>query len=66
MWISFHEEGKWKRQSRRVPFAIRIYAGGINAISGEPMRPNMATFSKIDERGAKETGLPCVPETTLD
>lgn len=46
MWISFHEEGKWKRQSDIVPFAVRIYAGGVNAISGEPMRPNMATFLK--------------------
>jgi hypothetical protein len=46
MWISFHEEGEWQRQTRKAPFAIRIYAGGVNAISGEPMRPNMATFLK--------------------
>jgi hypothetical protein len=46
LWISFHEEGEWRRTSKRIPFAIRIYTGGINAISGEPMRPNMATFLK--------------------
>ncbi|KZL80768.1 integral membrane protein [Colletotrichum incanum] len=37
MWISF---------SARVPFAIKIYVGGVNAISGFPMMENDKTKEK--------------------
>lgn len=46
MWISFQEKTDWKRTSRCVPFALRAFARGVNVVSGEPMRPNMATFLK--------------------
>jgi len=35
MWIKF--------KSKR-PFAIKIYAGGVNAVSGEPLHENLATM----------------------
>lgn len=45
MWISFKEEDvKWKHQSREVPFAIRMYAGEKNIISGEPRAPNLSAL----------------------
>ncbi|KAF8860739.1 hypothetical protein BDZ45DRAFT_588036 [Acephala macrosclerotiorum] len=35
MWINFESNG---------PFAIRIYAGGVNAVSGEPVGDDMAAI----------------------
>lgn len=37
MWIDFYT---------RNLFAIKVYLGGVNGISGEPMVPNMATYLK--------------------
>lgn len=35
MWINFHSSD---------PFAIKIYVGGVNAVSGEPARETGATL----------------------
>ncbi|KAF8244153.1 ubiquitin-domain-containing protein [Wilcoxina mikolae CBS 423.85] len=37
MWLSFESNKR---------FAIRIYVGGVNGVTGEPMIPNMATLLK--------------------
>jgi hypothetical protein len=36
----------WLRFTSNNTFAIRIYVGGVNGITGEPMIPNMATCLK--------------------
>ncbi|KAE9380184.1 hypothetical protein N431DRAFT_317555, partial [Stipitochalara longipes BDJ] len=48
IWMNFHVYGPRpvERRSRLVRYAIRPFVGGVNAISGEPMRPNMATLLK--------------------
>jgi hypothetical protein len=35
MWINFES---------KQPFAIKLYAGGINAVSGEPKTEDLATM----------------------
>jgi hypothetical protein len=62
MWISFQEDNVWKHTSRTVPFAIRIYAGGVNVVSGEPMRPNMSTFLKSRNGVARKQDYIVHPE----
>ncbi|OJA21656.1 hypothetical protein AZE42_09322, partial [Rhizopogon vesiculosus] len=42
----YQREAMWLRFTGNKPFAIRIYVGGVNGISGEPMIPNMATLLK--------------------
>lgn len=37
MWIQF---------STYSPFVLKVYVGGINGVSGDPMVPNMATYLK--------------------
>ena len=39
----------WIRFSGKTPFAIKIYTGGINAISGEPVVEGMATMLRRQE-----------------
>src|SRR5207249_9762481 len=39
MWIAFRGGGWWSRS--RYPFAIKIAAGKINAISGKPWKPEL-------------------------
>src|SRR5262249_13775416 len=39
MWIAFRDGGWW--WSGRYPFAIKIAAGKINAISGKPWKPEL-------------------------
>ncbi|KAF8527726.1 hypothetical protein BDD12DRAFT_904027 [Trichophaea hybrida] len=52
MWLRFHSTGK---------FAIRIYVGGVNGITGEPMIPNMATLLKR-QNGIKNQDYVVLPE----
>ena len=42
--ISQEREAMWIHFSSSVPFAIKIYAGSINVVSGEPMVEGMATM----------------------
>lgn len=37
MWIQFYTHD---------PFVVKVYVGGINGVSGDPMVPNMATYLK--------------------
>jgi hypothetical protein len=50
--MSFHA----KRQ-----FAIKIYLGGVNGISGEPMIPNMATYLKRANKATRKQDYIVVP-----
>ncbi|KAG2343895.1 hypothetical protein BDR05DRAFT_1022479 [Suillus weaverae] len=40
----YQREAMWLQFNSNKTFAIRIYVGGINVITGEPMVPNMATL----------------------
>ncbi|OJA13312.1 hypothetical protein AZE42_12741, partial [Rhizopogon vesiculosus] len=52
----------WLRFTGNKPFAIRIYVGGVNGISGEPMIPNMATLLKRQNGIEKKKDYIVVPE----
>jgi hypothetical protein len=52
MWLHFHSTSK---------FAIRVYVGGVNGITGEPMIPNMATLLKR-QNGIKKQDYVVLPE----
>lgn len=53
MWLQFKSNKK---------FAIRIYVGGVNGITGEPMIPNMATLLKRQNGVEKKQDYIIVPE----
>ncbi|KAG2034422.1 hypothetical protein BDR03DRAFT_965249 [Suillus americanus] len=53
MWLQFNSTKK---------FAIRIYVGGVNGITGEPMIPNMATLLKRQNGVEKKQDYIIVPE----
>ena len=42
MWISFNSYGMYSGE----PYAIRVFVGGVNGITGEPMVPDMSTLLK--------------------
>ena len=42
MWISFNSDAIDKAE----PYAIRVFVGGVNGITGEPMVPDMSTLLK--------------------
>jgi len=42
MWISFNSNAVHAAQ----PYAIRVFVGGVNGITGEPMVPDMSTLLK--------------------
>jgi hypothetical protein len=44
--VLIEREAMWLRFTSTKQFAIRIYVGGVNGITGEPMIPNMATLLK--------------------
>ena len=48
MWINFEYDGK---------FAVKIYLGGINAVSGEPMVETLATQIRRSTRKAEGVSL---------
>ncbi|KAI5847658.1 hypothetical protein DFP73DRAFT_474792 [Morchella snyderi] len=52
MWMSFYAQRT---------FAIKIYLGGVNGISGEPMIPNMATYLKRANKAARKQDYIVVP-----
>lgn len=52
MWVSFHA---------RKPFAIKVYLGGVNGISGEPMVPNIATYLKQKSGAPRKQDYVVVP-----
>ncbi|KAM0190406.1 hypothetical protein ACHAPI_009395 [Fusarium lateritium] len=43
LWINFKSETYWPYFKLRSRYLVKIYVGGINAISGEPAVPNAAT-----------------------
>jgi len=55
-------EAMWLRFTSNKQFAIRIYIGGVNAITGEPMIPNMATLLKRQNGIGKKQDYVVVPE----
>lgn len=52
----------WLRFTSTKKFAIRIYVGGVNGITGEPMIPNMATLLKRQNGVEKKQDYIIVPE----
>lgn len=52
----------WLRFKSTKKFAIRIYVGGVNGITGEPMIPNMATLLKRQNGVEKTQDYIVVPE----
>lgn len=51
----------WIRLSGSKPFALKIYLGGVNGVSGEPMIPNMATYLKRTNSAARKQDYVVVP-----
>jgi len=58
----YQREAMWLRFTSNKPFAIRIYVGGVNGISGEPMIPNMATLLKRQNGIKKKQDYVVVPK----
>ncbi|KAG2126067.1 hypothetical protein DEU56DRAFT_892141 [Suillus clintonianus] len=58
----YQREAMWLQFKSNKKFAIRIYIGGVNSISGEPMIPNMATLLKRQNGVAKKQDYITVPE----
>ncbi|OAX37000.1 hypothetical protein K503DRAFT_783946 [Rhizopogon vinicolor AM-OR11-026] len=58
----YQREAMWLRFTGNKPFAIRIYVGGVNGISGEPMIPNMATLLKRQNGIEKKKDYIVVPK----
>lgn len=56
MWMSFRTNYPYTRR-----FAIKIYLGGVNGISGEPMIPNMATYLRRTNKAARKQDYVVVP-----
>jgi hypothetical protein len=48
MWINFRAYGARPRDMylRPAKFAVRVFLGGVNGASGEPIKANMATILK--------------------
>ena len=62
MLHAVEREAMWLRFTSNKQFAIRIYIGGVNAITGEPMIPNMATLLKRQNGIGKKQDYVVVPE----
>ncbi|KAG2074939.1 hypothetical protein BDR04DRAFT_1070838 [Suillus decipiens] len=58
----YQREAMWLQFKSNKKFAIRIYVGGINGITGEPMIPNMATLLKRQNGVEKKQDYIIVPE----
>ncbi|KIK33499.1 hypothetical protein CY34DRAFT_813561 [Suillus luteus UH-Slu-Lm8-n1] len=58
----YQREAMWLRFTSTKKFAIRIYVGGVNGITGEPMIPNMATLLKRQNGVEKKQDYIIVPE----
>ncbi|KAG1727291.1 uncharacterized protein EDB91DRAFT_1253979 [Suillus paluster] len=58
----YQREAMWLQFTSKKPFAIRIYVGGVNGITGEPMIPNMATLLKRQNGVEKKQDYIIVPE----
>ncbi|KAJ8587983.1 hypothetical protein M405DRAFT_277481 [Rhizopogon salebrosus TDB-379] len=59
---AFEREAMWLRFTSDKQFAIRIYVGGVNGITGEPMIPNMASLLKRQNGVEKKQDYIIVPE----
>ena len=42
----YQREAMWIKLTSREPFAIKIYVGGVNAVSGEPVRETKTTMAR--------------------
>ncbi|KAG1818121.1 uncharacterized protein BJ212DRAFT_1348834 [Suillus subaureus] len=58
----YQREAMWLQFNSNKKFAIRIYVGGVNGITGEPMIPNMATLLKRQNGVEKKQDYIIVPE----
>jgi ubiquitin len=58
----YQREAMWLQFTSNKKFAIRIYVGGVNGITGEPMIPNMATLLKRQNGVEKKQDYIIVPE----
>ncbi|KAL2055710.1 hypothetical protein ABVK25_003954 [Lepraria finkii] len=53
---SIEREAMWTRFRSRDKFAIKVFVGGINAVSGEPMLGNAAaTFRRLNRNPQGKT-----------
>ncbi|EPS45305.1 hypothetical protein H072_675 [Dactylellina haptotyla CBS 200.50] len=55
MWINFHVKGGWLDVRRH--YAVKIFAGGINVVSGEPENENTATTLRRRTLSAKKESI---------
>ncbi|KAG0696834.1 hypothetical protein DFH29DRAFT_812543 [Suillus ampliporus] len=58
----YQREAMWLQFTSKKQFAIRIYVGGVNGITGEPMIPNMATLLKRQNGVEKKQDYIIVPK----
>ncbi|KAF8475538.1 hypothetical protein BDZ91DRAFT_817255 [Kalaharituber pfeilii] len=61
MWIKFDTRTNDQRQ-----YAIRVYVGGINGLTGDPMIPDMGTFLKAQNGVRKQDYLVVPPQPWID
>ncbi|KAG1724617.1 ubiquitin family-domain-containing protein [Suillus lakei] len=57
----YQREAMWLQFNSNKKFAIRIYVGGVNGITGEPMIPNMTTLLKRQNGVEKKQDYIVVP-----
>ncbi|OJD15822.1 hypothetical protein AJ78_03965 [Emergomyces pasteurianus Ep9510] len=58
LFFPIHQkEAMWIRFESRSQFAVKIYVGGVNAISGEPSTENMATKLRRQKRYSESKSL---------
>jgi hypothetical protein len=60
-WLVLEREAMWLCFRSTSKFAIRIYVGGVNGITGEPMIPTTATLLNR-QNGIKRQNYVVVPE----
>lgn len=59
--IPTEREAMWIRFSTYSPFIVKVYVGGVNGISGDPMIPNMATYLKQQNHVARKQDYLVLP-----
>ncbi|KAL8650178.1 MAG: hypothetical protein Q9226_005253 [Calogaya cf. arnoldii] len=53
----YQREAMWVNISASIPFAIQIYVGGVNAVSGEPIQSDHATTLRRLNKLAKDESI---------
>ena len=62
MLRAIEREAMWLHFKSQKRFAIRIYVGGVNGITGKPMIPDMATLLKRNNGVEKKQDYVVLPQ----